>query len=183
MTTPSQYKVLFSKEEIAREVARIGADISAWCEAAWKDSNVDVLAIPILRGGIFLFADLVREITHSVQIAPAQSWAYRPGENATQLASVRVDLNAVPAKGRRVLIIDDICDSGRTLKTLSDALYSMGAVEVRTAVLITREVVNQEHTPNWSCFSYSGAEWIVGYGMEDAERWRNLPFVGIISSK
>ena len=182
MTTPHQYKPLYSKEDIHREIQRIGKDITVWCDKVWRDSSADVLAIPVLRGGIFLFSDLVREISSSVQIAPARSWAYQASEN-TALPEVEVDLATVPAKGRHVLIVDDICDSGRTLKALKEGLIKLGALEVKTAVLIQREVKEQHFNPDWACFHYSGQEWIVGYGMDDAERWRNLPFVGIISPK
>jgi len=104
-----------------------------------------------------------------------------PERKPNELASVQVDLAAVPARGRSVLVVDDICDSGRSLAVLSAALKEAGAREVRAAVLVTRKVESQAYSPEWSGFDYSGKEWIVGYGMDDSERWRNLPGVFIIT--
>ena len=177
---PSNYKKLYDRSDIAREIKRMGADISIWCKKVWEESHTDVIAIPVLRGGIFVFADLVREINHSVEIAPAQTWAYQVGQNQKELNDVAVNLQGVPAKGRHVLVIDDICDSGKTLSALGESLQKMGALEVKSAVLVHRQIEKELFKPDWVGFEYSGHEWFVGYGMEDAERWRNMPFVGII---
>jgi len=177
---PSNYKILYTREDIQREVKKMGGEITKWCQKVWEESHTDVITIPVLRGGIFLFADLVREIECSVEICPARTWAYHVGENAAPRPDVAVSLESVPAKGRHVLIIDDICDSGRTLKTLSESLKKMGALEVRTAVLVQREIEDEIFTPDWVGMKYSGKEWFVGYGMEDAERWRNVPHLCII---
>ncbi len=179
----ARYKSIFSREQIAQRVKEMGGQVNEWCQRVWKDSHTDVIAIPVLRGGIFMFADLVREIQSSIEIAPARTWAYQADENEVQTAEVKVSLESVPAKGRHILIVDDICDTGRTLLTLYDALKKMGAIDIRSAVLIKRapppgtaDVI----TPNYIGFHYPGKEWIVGYGMDDADRYRNLPYVGII---
>ena len=177
---PAQYKVLYSPADIAREVKRMGQEISTWCAKVWEESHTDVIAIPVLRGGVFLLTDLVREIDRSVEIVPARTWAYEVGQNAVERSEVTVDLGGVPAQGRHVLLVDDICDSGKTLKTLSAALIKMGALEVKSAVLIRRKIEHEIVVPDYVAFNYTGPEWFVGYGMEDAERWRNLPSVCII---
>src|SRR5687768_15311755 len=107
--TPSNFKLLYSREEIGKAVERVGTEIDAWARATWDDSHTDILAIPILRGGLFFFSDLVREIQHSVEIAPARTWAYEDTENNVQRSQVRVNIESVPAKGRNVLLVDDIC--------------------------------------------------------------------------
>jgi hypoxanthine phosphoribosyltransferase len=185
---PSHLKPLYTAEMIRSRTAELGASISVWAEEVWKTSHTDLLAIPVLRGGIFFYADLVRQIRTSVEIAPARTWAYEqkaeddaPERKPNELASVQVDLGSVPARGRSVLVVDDICDSGRSLAVLSAALKDAGAREVKAAVLVTRKVENQAYAPAWSGFDYAGKEWIVGYGMDDSERWRNLPGVFIIT--
>ncbi len=177
---PSNFKVLHTRDDIQRMVKRMGGEITKWCQKVWEESHTDVIAIPVLRGGIFIFADLVREIECSVEICTARTWAYHVGENAAQRPEVSVSLEGVPAKGRHVLVIDDICDSGRTLKTLSESLKKMGALEVRSAVLVQREIEEEIFTPDWVGVKYAGKEWFVGYGMEDAERYRNIPHLCII---
>lgn len=177
---PANFKLLYSEQQIAESVARMGADISVWADEVWRRSHTDIITIPVLRGGIFFFADLVRKINHSVEIAPVRTWAYTNTENGVQRPEVKVSLDDVPAQGRSVLLIDDICDSGRTLAVLKQALLDAGALEVRSAVLIKRVLDQKTFEPDWVGFSYTGHEWFVGYGMEDCERWRNLPSSYII---
>lgn len=177
---PANFQTLYSAHEIARAVAAMGQEVSQWAEEVWRSSHTDILAIPVLRGGIFFFADLVRQVRSSVEVAPARTWAYEPSQNAVQRASVKVNIESVPARGRAVLLIDDICDSGRTLATLSSALREAGATEVRSAVLVWRKTAEQEFSPDWAAFSYPGTEWLVGYGMEDSNRWSNLPDIYVI---
>jgi hypoxanthine phosphoribosyltransferase len=180
MIIPKNFQICYTPEQIQNRVAELGKDISLWTERVWNDSHTDILAVPILRGGIFFFADLVRSIKNSVEIAPVKVWAYASGENAKQLDKVSVDVSVIPARGRRVLLIDDICDSGRTLEELHQQLLAAGALEVCSAVLIKREQPKMTFSPTWSAFNYVGPEWFVGYGMDDSERWRNLPGVFII---
>ncbi len=177
------YKKLYSKKDLARAVSRLGSEITPWCAQVWKESRVDVLAIPVLRGGLFFFADLVRAIDHSVEVLPLRATSYQAGVNGVQRPQVIAQFDTIPAKGRHLLLVDDICDSGRTLKVLSEQLWARGALAVRSAVLVKREVGEVTLAPDWVGFGYKGSEWLVGYGMEDAERWRNLPYVGMIEKE
>lgn len=175
MEIPNYFHKIYSHDSIQMRSRELGAQINEWAHEVWKGTQKDVLAIPVLRGGIFFFADLVRAVPSSMEIVPAQSWGYAVGINGEQESSVSVQVEQVPADGRAILLIDDICDSGRTLQALTAALKEKGAHEVRSAVLIHRMLDDQKFTPDWIGFAYEGPEWFVGYGMEDAERWRNLP--------
>jgi hypoxanthine phosphoribosyltransferase len=177
---PHNFKELYSREMIAKAIGRMGGEIDVWAERVWQESHTDLLVIPVLRGGIFVFADLVRTLSASVEIAPARTWAYDPEAGNAQLNSVSVNIEGVPAKGRSVLVVDDICDSGRSLVSITKSLHDAGAREVKSAVLIHRQVPESVFTPDWVGFSYTGKEWFVGYGMDDGDRWRNLPAIYII---
>lgn len=177
---PSHFYMQYTADQISAAVKRIASEIDAWAAGVWSNSHTDILAIPVLRGGIFFFADLVRAIKHSVEITPAQTWAYELMQNNVQRNEVRLDLSQVPAVGREILLVDDICDSGRTLESLRSALLERGALSVRSAVLIKRVMSTPSFSPDWVGFEYKGQEWFVGYGMEDNERWRNLPGVYVI---
>jgi hypoxanthine phosphoribosyltransferase len=179
---PNNFHLLYSEQEIAEQTARLGKQISLWAQQTWEESHADLIAVPVLRGGIFFFADLVRKIDASVEITPVRTWAYEVGQNAVQRNEVGMNLEGLAAKGRKVLLIDDICDSGKTLAALADTLLSHGASEVRSAVLIKRMIDDSQYDPAWVGFEYSGPEWFVGYGMEDSERWRNLSDIYIIRS-
>jgi len=172
---PANFKPQFSPEEIAKRVQEVGAEIDAWCASVWTDSRTDVVAIPVLRGGIFFFADLLRQINSSIEIAPVRAEAYDPATNSAKEGNVQVYVDTLPVKGRVVLVVDDVCDSGRTLEELERALLARGAREVRTVVMVRRLLPRPTFVPCWVGFEYQGDEWFVGYGMDDNEHWRNLP--------
>ncbi|RMG39455.1 MAG: hypothetical protein D6719_13230 [Candidatus Dadabacteria bacterium] len=180
MQVPSNFKPLYSRDEIERAVKKIASEITLWAEEVWEKSQTDILAIPILRGGLFFYADIVRCVQHSVGMAPARSWGYELNKNNVKRDTVEMNLDDVPARGRNVLLVDDICDSGRTLKALTRGLLEIGALEVKTAVIVRRAIPEPEHIPDWTGFEYEGTEWLVGYGMDDSDRWRNLPDIYVI---
>ena len=178
---PAYFSLQYSREQITGVVQTLGSEITPWAEQVYRESAKDVLCIPILRGGIFFFADLVREIRESIEVAPVKTEAYEPGQNEVAVAEVKVSMEGVNPAGRSVLLVDDICDSGRTLDALTRIFLKQGAAEVRSAVLIKRELPEPGFNPEYTGFTYTGTEWFVGYGMEDGDRWRNLPEIYIIS--
>lgn len=177
---PEHFKLTFSRAAIATRVKELGAEVDSWCKSVWADSRTDVVAIPVLRGGIFFFADLVREISSSIEIAPVRTAAYDSQTNSPKEVSVEVYAESLPIKGRVVIIVDDVCDSGRTLEELEKALLARGAREVRSVVLLRRLLPRPTFVPCWVGFEYRGQEWFVGYGMDDNEHWRNLPDIHVI---
>jgi hypoxanthine phosphoribosyltransferase len=179
-TIPANFSLLYSAAEIAQRVNAMGEEISAWCSGVWHDSHTDVLVIPVLRGGIFFFSDLARQIKGSLEIVPVKTEGYRLAVNGKLNDRVLIDLKGLAVKGRVVLIVDDVSDSGRTLEALERAISELGAREVRTAVLVRRLLDTPSFVPCWVGFQYSGPEWFVGYGMDDCERWRNLKDVYVI---
>jgi hypoxanthine phosphoribosyltransferase len=177
---PANFSCVYSEQEIAVRVRELGQEINSWCQGVWSDSHTDVLVIPVLRGGIFFFADLTRQISNSIEIAPVRTTAYQAGNTRAVADEVTIDVSNLAVKGRVVLVVDDVSDTGGTLEALEATLMKMGAREVRTAVLVRRLLDTPSFVPCWVGFQYRGSEWIVGYGMDDNERWRNLPGVYII---
>jgi len=169
---PSHYRLQYSTDDIQRRVGELGEEITGWAREVYENSGQDVVGIPILRGGIFFFADLVRAINHSVETSPVRTWGYAT-ETKSLHDKMAVDLQGLKPEGRSVLLVDDICDSGRTLLQLSKDLKDMGAVDVRAATLVRRDM-DDTFFPDYVGFTYSGDEWFVGYGMEDDDRFRNL---------
>lgn len=183
MNIPNNFKLCYSEEQISQAVSKIGSSINSWAEKTLETTGQDIIAVPILRGGIFFFSDLVREITYSLEIAPVNAWAYVKNANQQKLDHVSVDISGVSPTGRHVLLVDDICDSGETLKALEQAFFDAGALEVKTATLIKRNIEESVFDPEWKGFEYDGLDWFVGYGMDDASRWRNLGSVYIIEKE
>ncbi len=168
---PQHFQLVYHSEEVGRRILELGSAITEYAFRVWKDSHTDLLAIPVLRGGMFFFSHLVQAIEHSVEIAPVRAWGYDGNSIAKEM---RVSMEDVPAGGRAVLIVDDICDSGRTLEAMKSAFLRAGAREVRSAVLIKRVIGGVASEPDWVGFSYQGSEWLVGWGMDDSERFRNM---------
>lgn len=174
---PAHYKLIYSKSDIAARIAVMGKEMTAWAEDC-SAAGSDVIVMPVLRGGIFFFADLVRAMKCSLEMAPGRIRSYSSATNAqVNLEDVEINIDSVDVTGRQVLLVDDICDSGHTLRILSEHLRERGAKEVRTTVLIKRIHEASVFDPNWVGFAYEGAEWFVGFGMEDKNRWMNLPEV------
>lgn len=177
---PENFEMVYPAAQISEQVKRIGAFVSEWAGKVQKETGKETIAVPVLGGGIFFFSDLVRAVDVSLEIASVRAWGYAPDKNAEQLSEVRVELDQLQFKDRHVLLIDDICDSGKTLATLHEIIKGSGALEVKSAVLIKRMMDVPTFDPDWVGFEYKGSEWFVGYGMDDRGSWRNLPAVYVI---
>lgn len=178
MDIPSHYRQQYSSDDIRQRVQELGSSISDWARQVYQDSQQDVIGIPILRGGIFFFADLVRAVDVSIETSPVRTWGYQT-ETKSLHDKMAVDLQGLQPQGRSILLVDDICDTGRTLEQLSKDLKEMGAKDVRSATLIRRDI-DDTFFPDYIGFTYSGDEWFVGYGMEDNDRFRNLDGIYVI---
>lgn len=179
-TIPEQFSEIYSASSIQERIQSLASEIGVWCRGVWADSHTDVLVLPVLRGGIFFFADLAKRIEASIEISPIRTQSYQSGGNGVPVGSVAMNLDQLAVKGRVVLIVDDVCDSGRTLESLEQKLIEMGAREVRSVVLVRRLLDTPSFVPCWVGFQYEGPEWFVGFGMDDNERWRNLPSIYVI---
>ncbi len=175
-------KCLYSRAEIQQQIERLAKEITPWVIQARRESGQQVLAVCILRGGIFFFSDLVRAISESIEPTFCRAWSYSSETNQNTASGVHVSIDQVAAAGRSILLVDDICDTGATLKKLESVLFELGAKEVKTAVLIKRLIENPHCSPQWSAFSYQGAEWFYGYGMEDKNHHANLPDIYVLPS-
>ena len=177
---PANFVLQYSPKQISTRVASLGEEIGRWCTRVWQESHTDVRVIPVLRGGLFFFSDLARQFPCSVEIAPVRTEAYESNTSGVQKSHVSIFSEGLAVKGRVVLIVDDVCDSGRTLEALEKELLQKGAREVRSVVLVRRLLNKPTFVPCWVGFEYKGLEWFVGYGMDDGQRWRNLPGIYVI---
>jgi hypoxanthine phosphoribosyltransferase len=178
---PEHYKLIYNRLQIGDAVKTIAKQVSPWLNEAREQTGQDVVAIPVMRGGMFFFCDLARQLDYSVDLRLARTWGYDIGSHSAS-KEIRIDLSDVDAKDRSILLIDDICDSGRTLKALQQNLLKAGARAVRSAVLIRRLIEPLTYEPEYCGFEFLGSDWFVGYGMEDNERWRNLPEIYTIEN-
>lgn len=171
---PDVESILFSEEDIRGIVQRLGGEIS-------RDyQGKDLVLIAVLRGAVVFMGDLMRSIDLPLAIDFMAVSSY--GDKAKTSGIVRIvkDLD-MDIKGRDVLIVEDILDSGLTLKYLMKNLSSRNPASLEVAAFLWKDVEGKQAAINPK---YVGAhcpdEFVVGYGLDFAERYRNLPYVGIL---
>lgn len=175
---PSHYKLLFDEGQIAKRIGEIALDVKAWVDAERSISSDDPIALCVLRGAVFFFADLTRAINSSLDLEFVRYNTYDPSNNqqlpdaALSKLHLPMDLN-----GRAVLIIDDICESGRLFSLLKKECLNLGARTVKTASLVYRDIPRSTFCPDYYCFKLATEDWLVGYGLDDTDRFRNVPAV------
>lgn len=180
---PSHYREIFSAEAVQTAVARLAAELTPWaCEVEARHGE-PVLAVCVLRGGFVFFADLLKAIPTSIQPAFVPCRSYATDAISQPEGGVRIRWEDFDCVDRHVLLIDDICDSGRTLALMRSRMLADRAAEVRTCVLIHRARRDSVFTPDYFGFRHHGPEWFVGYGMDDGHRFMNYPAVYLTDPK
>ncbi len=169
-------KVLYSEEMISDIVARLGKQISE----DYKDKNL--LLVSVLKGSVLFMSDLMRSITIPCEIDFMAVSSY--GNKTKSSGTVRIlkDLDRDIA-GYDVLLVEDILDSGKTLNYLIELLYARNPASIRICTLFDKP----ERREVDIFADYKGGsvpdEFIVGYGLDFAEKYRNLPFVGVLKDE
>lgn len=166
-------RVLFTEEDLARRVGEMGAQITA--DYAGKE----LLVISVLRGAAIFMADLVREIHLPLEMDYMAISSYGNGVKSSGVVRILKDLTS-SVEGRHVLIAEDILDSGLTLRYLMKNLASRGPASIEVATLLRKNVPNQADIDCKYVGFECPNEFIVGYGLDYAERYRNLPFIGVL---
>lgn len=168
-------KVLCSEEEIDIACRKLGAELSQ----EYLDKNP--LLLGILRGSVPFMADVIKRIDVELEIDFMTVSSYHGGTKSTGEVKLIMDVDT-PINGRDILIIEDIIDTGRTLKYLKELLEHRGA-RVKIATLLDKpegRVVEIE--PDYKCFTIPN-EFVVGYGLDYNNHFRNLPYVGILKEE
>lgn len=173
---PNNYRLVYSRADIQARVEQLATLITPWVDQASEKTGRDVTAIPLMHGGIFFYSDLSRYIKHSLHLYPVRASAYLGNHIQGEL---KIDFDIETVKGKAVLLVDEICESGRSLDEVTKLCMQAGAAEVKQAVLIKRDQGAIFH-PSYVGYNYIGSEWFVGYGMDDNGRYRNLPDIYII---
>ena len=169
-------KVLVSEEELDRITTRIAAEI----DRDYMGSDTRLILVCILKGSIVFMGDLMKKIKVPVEIDCMKVSSYGAGTVTTGTVNIHLDLIRPDLDKCDLLIIEDIIDSGVTLSYLTKYLLGKGAKSVRTCTLLDKPSRRKvEFTPD-----YRGVvipdEFVVGYGLDYDERYRALPFVGVL---
>ena len=167
-------KILISEEQLAAKVAELGAAISRDYEGK------KLMILGVLKGSVVFMADLLRHITSPVEMDFMAVSSYGAGVKTTGVVKILKDLDRL-IEGYHVLVVEDILDSGMTLSYLTELLRDRGPASVRIATLLDKpERRKVDIAPDYVGFTVPD-EFVVGYGLDYAELYRNLPYVGILA--
>jgi len=167
--------ILIGEQEIAVRVRELAADIE-------RDfDGKDLLVVALLTGTVPFLADLVRHITLPMRLDFMGVSSYGSGITPGELVFTK-ELR-LEARERDVLLVDDILDTGKTLRAVIDKLTALQPRSLKTCVLLEKISRRAEAiTANYVGFEVPD-EFVIGYGLDYAERYRNLPFIGILKSE
>ena len=165
-------KILLNEEQIKLGIDRLAAELKKY----YQDEPLTIVAI--MTGSLVMLADLIRRLEMPVCISLIQASSYRGGIKSGDL--VIQDQMMLNIKDRDILLIDDIFDTGKTLVQVSQRLDALGPKTIRTAVFLNKlgqSVVAA--VPDFVVFEIPN-EFVVGYGLDYQDLYRNLPYVGVL---
>lgn len=167
-------KVLLSEDELKEIIKRLGKEITE----DYKDKNL--LVVSVLKGSVVVMADLLREIKLPLRIDFMSVSSYGSGTTTSGTVKIIKDLD-INLAGYDLLIVEDILDSGVTLSNLKEILLTRGPASVKICTLLDKPERRKANV----VADYVGAQipdaFVVGYGLDYDEKYRNLPYVGILS--
>lgn len=169
-------KVLISEEEIQEKITEVGAILAE----EYKDKNP--LVVGILKGALPFMADMLKAMPIFLEYDMMDISSYGAATTSSGEVKIVKDLDS-SVEGRHVLVVEDIIDTGRTLKYLQDILIRRNAASVKIVTLLDKPSgrVN-DLTVDWKCFDVPD-EFVVGYGLDYRENYRNLPYVGVLKEE
>lgn len=168
-----QIRVMFSEEQVDARIAQLAAQISSDFEGE------EIIAVGILRGGVYFCTELTKRITVPVIIDFIEASSYGAGTVSSGQVNITKDL-IEDIEGKNVLIIEDIIDTGRTLSRLLENLKNRNPKTLRLCTLLDKPERRIMEVPvDYNGFQISD-QFVVGYGMDYAQKYRNLPYIGIV---
>ena len=169
-------KILVSEAELEATVTRLAAQI----DADYKGSDKKLVLLCILKGSIVFMGDLMKKLTVPVEIDCMKVSSYGSGTTSSGSVKIHLDVTRPDLSDCDFLIIEDIIDSGYTLSYLTDYLKLRGARSVKTCALLDKPARRKvQFTPDYVGLEIPD-EFVVGYGLDYDERFRALPYVGVL---
>ena len=175
---PDIKEVLYDEEQIKQRVAEIGAALTS--EYADRvAAGEKIVLVSVLRGAAIFMADLARAVKLPLEMDYMAVSSYGSGTKSSGVVRILKDLTAT-VEGKHVIVAEDILDSGLTLEFLIENLKTRNAASIEVVTLLRKDVPGQADIhclhEGFECPN----EFIVGYGLDYAERYRNLPYIGIL---
>ena len=165
---------LYSREQIEKRVAEMAAEISA------DFAGSDLIALCVLKGAVFFCADLVREMNMDVSLDFIQISSYGNQKTSSGVVTILKEPQ-LDMRGRNVLIVEDIVDSGLSIREVTNYIEGRGASKVKTASFLDKPKARKvPFTPDYVGFAIE-PQFVIGYGLDFAEKYRNIPEVQVLS--
>ncbi|KHL92330.1 hypoxanthine phosphoribosyltransferase [Paenibacillus sp. IHB B 3415] len=168
-------KVLVSKDQLQQRVRELGAEISRDYEGK------ELVLIGILKGGAVFMSDLMREITLPVGIDYMSVSSYGASSTSSGVITIKKDIDT-DIRGKHVLLVEDLIDTGLTLQHLRQLFALREAASVRICTILSKPSRRLVEVPVEYCGIDIPDEFVVGYGLDYAEQFRNLPEVWIVET-
>ncbi|MDP8943866.1 MAG: hypoxanthine phosphoribosyltransferase [Actinomycetota bacterium] len=166
-------QILVQRDELAHRVRELGEEISA------DYAGRDLLLICVLKGAVFFLSDLMRHLAVPCQVDFMAVASYGSQSDSSGVVRILKDLDA-PIEGREVMVVEDIVDSGLTLSYLLRTLSARDPASLEVCALLTKPERRKVELP----IRYVGFEipnrFVIGYGLDHGERFRNLPYVAVL---
>jgi hypoxanthine phosphoribosyltransferase len=171
--------VLISQQDLERRVRALAAEIERDYGGGERDAEDPLICVGVLTGSVFFMVDLLEAVVDlPMKIDFFQTSSYRGGTSPGEV-HIRKDIDT-SIRGRDVLLVEDIVDTGYTLRTILDLLRFRGARSVRLCALLDKVAARQVDVP----IAYKGFEiddlFVVGYGLDYDGLYRNLPYIGVV---
>ncbi len=172
--TNSNLEVLLSNEQITTRIKELGVEITN------DYAGQEPILIGVLKGAFVFMADLARSINLKISIEFMAVSSYGKAQKSSGEVKIIKDLD-VAVEGKDLIVVEDIVDTGLTLSYLLQNLQSRGAKSVRLATLLDKPEprINKDLKINYCGFQVPN-KFVVGYGLDAAERYRNLPFIAVV---
>jgi hypoxanthine phosphoribosyltransferase len=171
---PAIGKILVPAEDLTRRVKELAAEISA------DYADRDLVLIGVLKGAVFFLSDLMRELTVPVEVDFMAVASYGSATRSSGVVRILKDLDAA-IEGRDVLIVEDIVDSGLTLQYLLRSLAGRNPTSLEVCALLVKPGRSKVELPTRYVGFEIPDEFAIGYGLDHAERYRNLPYVATLN--
>ena len=170
-------RILLKEEEVDKRIAEVAAMINR--DYAGKEVHL----ICILKGGVFFTCELAKRLTVPVSMDFMSVSSYGSGTESSGVVRIVKDLDESIA-GKNVLIVEDIIDSGRTLAYLIEVLKQRGPADIRLCTLLDKPErrVKKQVKVDYTCFTIPD-EFVVGYGLDFDQKYRNLPYIGVVEQE
>ncbi len=170
-------RILIPRNALARRVAELADELARDLDAL--DPDAEIVLIPVLTGSIIFVADLIRHLPHKLRIEVVTASSY-PGRATTSQGAALAGPLPEDLTGRHVLLIDDILDSGSTLTLLREELHRRGPQWLRTCVLLRKQTERARSVPCEYVGFEIADEFVVGYGLDYDNYYRNLPEIAVL---